>query len=139
MNEDIFDGYGVEVELADPECFHKCRETLTRIGVASRHEKKLFQSCHILHKRGRYIVVHFKELFELDGRDSDFDDEDRARRDRIATLLEEWGLVKIVDPTKLGPLAAMSTVKVIHHSEKAEWTLQPKHSLGTPKCKREEA
>jgi hypothetical protein len=119
----------VEVELADQEDFLKIRETLTRIGVASRKDRKLYQSCHILHKQGRYYIVHFKELFKLDGKDSDFSENDRARRNSIVNLLKEWGLVKVlrIDDLEAAPL---SQIKIISHKEKNEWELVPKYNIG---------
>lgn len=121
----------LEVTLAEDEDFLKIKETLTRIGVASRKEKKLYQSCHILHKRGRYYVVHFKELFLLDGKDSDFSDDDKGRRNTIANLLEEWGLLKIVDAdASHSPRAAMNQIKIISHKEKADWLLESKYTVG---------
>jgi len=124
----------LEVRIAEDEDFLKIKETLTRIGVASKKEKKLYQSCHILHKRGRYYVVHFKELFLLDGKQSDFSDEDRGRRNSIANLLEQWNLVEIVDKQKHSePLAALSNIKIISYKEKSDWTLQSKYTVGKRK------
>jgi hypothetical protein len=121
----------VEVTLSDPQNFLKVRETLTRIGVSSRADKKLFQSCHILHKRGKYYIVHFKELFALDGLSSSFPDTDKARRNTIANLLEEWGLVKIVDKTKTtDPVCPISHMKILPYSEKKDWQLIPKYTIG---------
>ena len=121
----------VEITLADPDAFLKIRETLTRIGVASRKDKKLFQSCHILHKQGKYYIVHFKELFILDGKPSNFSDDDKARRNTIAALLAEWGLVTVVDQTKISdPKASLSQIKVISHKEKGEWELVAKYNIG---------
>jgi len=121
----------VEVILADPDAFLKIRETLTRIGVASRKDKKLFQSCHILHKRGKYYIVHFKELFALDGKPSNFSEEDRGRRNTITNLLSEWGLVSIVEKTRTAePKAPLSQIKVITHREKGEWELVTKYNIG---------
>lgn len=121
----------VEVTLNDPQNFLKVRETLTRIGVSSRTEKKLFQSCHILHKRGKYYIVHFKELFALDGLSSSLPDSDKARRNTIANLLEEWGLVKIVDKTKTAdPLCPISHMKILPFSEKKDWEMIPKYTIG---------
>jgi hypothetical protein len=124
----------LEVSIAEEEDFLKIKETLTRIGVASKKEKKLYQSCHILHKRGRYYIVHFKELFLLDGKHSDFSDEDKARRNSIANLLEEWNLVKILDADKFKePMAPMSHIKILPHKEKSEWILESKYSIGSKK------
>ena len=124
----------LEVRIAEEEDFLKIKETLTRIGVASKKEKKLYQSCHILHKRGKYYIVHFKELFLLDGKQSDFSDEDKARRNSIANLLEEWNLVNIVDKDKFQePKAPMSQIKILPHKEKSEWILETKYSIGKRK------
>lgn len=126
---DVFDGLGVEIQLKNPEDFLKIRETLTRIGVSSRKEKKLYQSCHILHKRGKYAILHFKEFFILDGLESDISDSDVARRNKICKLLEEWGLVNILDDD-LEPMASMAQIKIIPHKEKSEWELVPKYHIG---------
>lgn len=124
----------VEVELPSDESFLKVKETLTRIGIASRKDKKLFQSCHILHKQGKYYIVHFKELFMLDGKVNNFDDEDKARRNTIINLLEEWDLVKAVDPAKTEePIAPLSQIKVLPYKEKDEWELIAKYSIGKKK------
>ena len=123
----------VEIRLKAPDDFLKVRETLTRIGVASRNEKKLFQSCHILHKQGRYYIVHFKELFLLDGKHSDFSDNDMQRRNRITKLLEDWGLVEVVDPAQILEASSVSQIKILPHKEKAEWQLVPKYSIGAKK------
>lgn len=121
----------VEVELSNEEAFLKVKETLTRIGVASRKDRKLFQSCHILHKKGKYYVVHFKELFTLDGKSSSFSEEDRGRRNTIANLLEEWGLVKIVDSEKTKePVAPLAQIKILPYKEKSEWELVAKYNIG---------
>lgn len=128
-HEDIFKGLGVEIALNAPEDFLKVRETLTRIGVASRKTNTLTQSCHILHKKGRYAIVHFKELFILDGKETSFSEEDRARRNAIALLLEEWGLAKPLQ-TVSEPIASMSNIKVISHKERADWTLVTKYTVG---------
>jgi hypothetical protein len=122
----------VEVTLADPQDFLKVRETLTRIGVSSKTENKLYQSCHILHKRGKYYIVHFKELFALDGLSSTFPDADKGRRNTIANLLEEWGLVKIVNKeiTK-DPVCPISHMKILPHSQKKDWELIPKYTIGS--------
>jgi len=128
-DEDVFDGLGVEIELKNQEDFLKIRETLTRIGVSSRKEKKLYQSCHILHKRGKYAILHFKEFFILDGLESDISDSDVSRRNRICKLLEEWGLVNILDDD-LDPMASMAQIKIIPHKEKNEWELIPKYHIG---------
>lgn len=124
----------VEVTLPTPDTFLKVKETLTRIGVASKKEKILYQSCHILHKQGKYYIVHFKELFILDGKANELSDEDKARRNTIVNLLEEWGLVKTVNPSVVeDPVAPLSQVKVLPHKEKEEWTLTAKYSIGKRK------
>ena len=132
MNAEI-DGL-VEVSLNDQEDFLKIRETLTRIGVASRKDKKLFQSCHILHKKGKYYIVHFKELFKLDRKQSDFSDNDRSRRNAVVKLLVEWKLVNVVkeDPIEIEP-APMSQIKIISYKEKDQWDLVPKYNIGRKK------
>jgi hypothetical protein len=124
-------GYApLEVILVQPDDFLKVRETLTRIGVASRKDKILYQSCHILHKQGKYYIVHFKELFALDGKQADLSDNDLERRNTIAKLLSDWGLVKIIDNTKFTELAPLSQIKVIAHKDKHEWDLQTKYNIG---------
>jgi len=121
----------VEVLLTSEEDFLKIKETLTRIGVASRKDRKLFQSCHILHKQGKYYIVHFKELFALDGKPSNFSEDDVARRNTIVNLLAEWELIKLVSPEKSRePVAPFSQVKVITHKEKDEWELVAKYNIG---------
>lgn len=121
----------VEVRLKTDEDFLKVRETLSRIGVASKKEKVLYQSCHILHKQGQYYIVHFKELFGLDGKPSNFSEEDVARRNTIANLIAEWGLVTLVDTSKTKePIAAMSQIKIIPFKEKNDWELITKYSIG---------
>ena len=121
---DIFKGVGAEVELPTQDSFLKVKETLTRIGISSRKEKKLYQSCHILHKKGRYAILHFKELFILDGKHNTLTEEDIARRNTIVNLLEEWELVKTVDPTKTAdPVASLNQIKIISFKEKGEWEL----------------
>ena len=119
----------VEVSLADQEDFLKIRETLTRIGVASKKDKKLYQSCHILHKQGKYYIVHFKELFKLDGKSSDFSDNDRSRRNTIVNLLKEWGLISVVKDDEFEE-APISQIKILSHKEKNEWELVPKYNIG---------
>jgi len=123
----------VEVLLREPDDFLKCRETLTRIGVASRTENKLYQSCHILHKQGKYYIVSFKELFLLDGKNSDFSDNDMKRRNRITKLLSDWNLVELVDPSRIENMCSMSQIKIIPHKEKSEWELIPKYQIGSKK------
>ena len=119
----------LEITLHEPDDFLKVRETLTRIGVASRKDKKLFQSCHILHKQGRYFIVHFKELFMLDGKKANLEENDLARRNTIVTLLSDWGLI---DPVKGNPepVAPLSQIKIIPFKEKIEWELCPKYNIG---------
>jgi hypothetical protein len=121
----------IEVRLPSAEDFLKIRETLTRIGVASRRDKVLFQSCHILHKQGRYYIVHFKELFALDGKPTNFSEEDTARRNTIVNLLAEWELIQVVneDRTKY-PIAPLNQIKIIAHKEKNEWKLEAKYNIG---------
>jgi hypothetical protein len=126
----------LEVELPSPDNFLKVKETLTRIGVCSNKDKKLWQSCHILHKRGKYYITHFKELFALDGLPTNFGEEDLARRNKIATLLEEWGLLKVVDKSKAVPSCEINQIKILAHSEKKDWTLEPKYHIGKDKGKR---
>lgn len=133
MNSDWDASSMVEVRLKQPDDFLKVRETLTRIGVASRNEKKLYQSCHILHKQGRYYIVHFKELFLLDGKNSDFSDNDLQRRNRITKLLSDWGLVDVVNDTLIEDASSISQIKILPHKEKAEWELIPKYSIGSKK------
>ena len=118
----------LEVILKEPDDFLKIRETLSRIGVASRKERKLYQSCHILHKQGRYFIVHFKELFALDGKNTNLSENDIARRNRIATLLNDWGLVEIKGDTD--PIAPLSQIKIISFKEKDEWILETKYNIG---------
>jgi len=121
----------VEVTLKEQDDFLKVRETLTRIGVSSRKEKMLYQSCHILHKKGQYYIVHFKELFALDGKDSSITDNDIERRNAIAKLLEEWGLVKIVNPEVMGEMIApLHQIKIISFREKDDWQLVSKYNIG---------
>lgn len=125
----------VEVKIAEEQDFLKIKETLTRIGVASRKDKKLYQSCHILHKQGKYYIVHFKELFALDGKSTDFSDEDKGRRNTIAVLLQDWDLIKIVDDKQVDqPRAPMSQVKILPHKEKNEWELVAKYNIGRKKA-----
>lgn len=124
----------IEVKIAEEEDFLKIKETLTRIGVASRKEKKLYQSCHIFHKQGKYYIVHFKEMFAIDGKPSNFTEEDKGRRNKIAELLQDWGLLKVVDSDRVkSPLASMSQIKIINHKEKSEWTLEAKYNMGRKK------
>ncbi len=120
----------LEVQLKEPDDFLKVRETLTRIGVASRKDKKLFQSCHILHKQGRYFIVHFKELFALDGKFANFSENDLERRNTIAQLLSDWGLVAILNKEDVQNKAPLSQIKVLAFKEKDEWDLQAKYNIG---------
>lgn len=133
---DIFKGVGVEIALDDEDAFLKVRETLTRIGVSSRKEKVLYQSCHILHKQGRYVILHFKELFALDGKPSTITDNDIQRRNAIVDLLEEWGLLKILKDEKSkieNNLAPIHQIKIISYKEKEEWELVSKYTIGKKK------
>ena len=120
----------LEVNLKEPDDFLKVRETLTRIGVASRKDKKLFQSCHILHKQGRYFIVHFKELFALDGKEANLTDNDIERRNTIAQLLGDWGLIAIINDTVAEKKAPLSQIKVLSFKEKGDWDLQAKYNIG---------
>lgn len=124
----------IEVKIEEEEDFLKIKETLTRIGVASKKEKKLYQSCHILHKQGKYYIVHFKEMFLLDGKPSNFTDEDKGRRNKIIELLQDWDLLKVLDSEKIEePLASMNQIKIINHKEKSEWLLEAKYNMGRKK------
>lgn len=130
MNTELIQSM-VEVTLKEPEDFLKVRETLTRIGVASRKDRTLYQSCHILHKQGKYYIVHFKELFALDGKPTNFSDEDRGRRNTITNLLTEWGLVGIVETNSTAEfIVPLSQIKIISHKEKTEWNLVAKYNIG---------
>jgi len=130
-NEDIFKGVGIEISLPTPDSFLKIKETLTRIGISSRKEKKLYQTCHILHKQGRYAILHFKELFILDGKKNTFTEEDLARRNTIVNLLEEWELVSIVNKDNIeGLVAPINQIKILSHKEKSNWTLEAKYNIG---------
>ena len=122
----------VEVTLVEADDFLKVRETLTRIGVASKKDKTLFQSCHILHKQGKYYIVHFKELFALDGKPTDLTENDLSRRNAIVKLLQDWGLIKVVNPTQIETPTPIfiSQIKIISHKEKGEWQLVPKYNIG---------
>lgn len=131
MTEDIFEGLGVEVKLKNEEDFLKVKETLTRLGVSSKKENKLYQSCHILHKRGRYAIMHFKEMFILDGLESDLSDDDIARRNTIVKLLVEWGLLSALDSKKYAePQLSLARLKIISHKDKNNWELIPKYHIG---------
>ena len=124
-------GSMLEVTLNEPDDFLKVRETLTRIGVASRKDNKLYQSCHILHKQGRYFIVHFKELFLLDGKKSNLEENDIARRNTIATLMSDWGLITIESRDKAQPLAPLRQIKIISYKDKDKWELCPKYNIGS--------
>ena len=128
----------VEVTLNEPDDFLKVRETLTRIGVASRKEKKIYQSCHILHKQGRYFLVHFKELFALDGKHANLTTNDVQRRNRIAQLLADWGLVGVVDTIRIQDIAPLNPIKVLSFKDKGDWILETKYNIGAKKKKNEE-
>jgi len=128
----------IEINLSEPDDFLKVRETLTRIGVASRKEKKLYQSCHILHKQGKYYIVHFKELFALDGKYANITVNDVQRRNRIIKLLVDWGLVELVDSEKITDIAPLNQIKVIAYKEKTEWILEQKYNIGSKKKRVEE-
>jgi hypothetical protein len=121
----------LEITLKEPDDFLKVRETLSRIGVASRKERKLYQSCHILHKQGRYFIVHFKELFALDGKQTNLSENDIARRNTITNLLKDWGLVEVLGEAE--PVAPLSQIKVLSYSEKEDWTLETKYNIGKKK------
>ena len=134
-----FPGYKpLEITLVQPDDFLKVRETLTRIGVASRKDKTLYQSCHILHKQGKYYIVHFKELFALDGKLADITDNDLQRRNTVAKLLSDWGLVNILDQRVMTDQAPLSQIKVISHKEKNEWCLQAKYNIGKKRLESQE-
>ena len=120
----------IEVSLSEPDDFLKVRETLTRIGVASRKEKKLYQSCHILHKQGRYYIVHFKELFALDGKHANLTVNDIQRRNRIIKLISDWGLVNVINPKLVTDIAPLNQIKVLAYKEKNDWVLEQKYSIG---------
>jgi len=128
----------IEVILNEPDDFLKVRETLTRIGVASRKEKKIYQSCHILHKQGRYFIVHFKELFALDGKHANLTQNDVQRRNRIAQLLADWGLISVADATTIQDIAPLNQIKVLSYRDKGDWILETKYNIGSKKKKTEE-
>ena len=127
----------IEVKLGEPDDFLKVRETLTRIGVASRKEKKLYQSCHILHKQGRYFIVHFKELFALDGKHANLTSNDVQRRNRITQLLSDWGLIEVVNAETITEIATLNQIKVLAFKEKNDWTLETKYNIGKKKVVQE--
>ena len=142
MSTDIinidFPGYHpLEVILSEPDDFLKVRETLTRIGVASRKDKTLYQSCHILHKQGRYFIVHFKELFALDGKSTDLSKNDIQRRNSIAKLLADWGLLVVIDADKYTDQAPLSQIKILNFDEKSAWNLQTKYNIGKKRTYKE--
>jgi len=124
----------LEIQLVEEDDFLKVRETLTRIGIASRKDKTLYQSCHILHKQGKFYIVHFKEMFAIDGKPTNFSDEDKGRRNTIANLLQDWELLKIVDNDQAEEVRApMNQIKILSHKEKNEWILTPKYNIGKKK------
>ena len=127
----------VEVALSEPDDFLKVRETLTRIGVASRKEKKLYQSCHILHKQGRYFIVHFKELFALDGKRANLTINDVQRRNRISQLLADWGLISILNVDQIADIAPLNQIKVLSYKDKGDWILETKYNIGRKKTEEE--
>jgi hypothetical protein len=134
MDDNLFKGFGVQILLEDDDSFLKVRETLTRIGIASRKEKTLFPSCYILHKRGQYAILHFKELFALDGKPTDICENDVARRNTIALLLQDWELLKISDNKEIeNNVVDMSQIKILTHKEKSEWNISHKYSVGAKK------
>ena len=137
MNEDIAEwtpSSMLEVRIEEPDDFLKIKETLTRIGVSSKKEHNiLYQSCHILHKQGHYFIVHFKELFMLDGKPSNFTEDDLARRNTITTLLSDWGLLELVTPSAALPKTTLRAIKIISHRDKKDWILEPKYSIGNVK------
>ena len=128
----------VEISLNEPDDFLKVRETLTRIGVASRKEKKIYKSCHILHKQGRYFLVHFKELFALDGKHANLTTNDVQRRNRIAQLLADWGLVEVLNVDQIKDIAPLNQIKVLAYRDKGDWILETKYNIGSKKKKNEE-
>ena len=128
----------VEISLNEPDDFLKVRETLTRIGVASRKEKKIYQSCHILHKQGRYFLVHFKELFAHDGKHANLTSNDVQRRNRIAQLLSDWGLVEVLNTDQIKDIAPLNQIKVLAYRDKGDWILETKYNIGSKKKKNEE-
>ena len=128
----------VEISLNEPDDFLKVRETLTRIGVASRKEKKIYQSCHILHKQGRYFLVHFKELFALDGKHANLPTNDVQRRNRIAQLLADWGLVEVLNVDQIKDIAPLNQIKVLAYRDKGDWILETKYNIGSKKKKTDE-
>tara|TARA_B000000532_G_C18697155_1_gene332267 strand:- start:97 stop:531 length:435 start_codon:yes stop_codon:yes gene_type:complete len=141
MTEPIYDWSQdkmIEIFLSEPDDFLKVRETLTRIGVASRKEKKLYQSCHILHKQGRYFIVHFKELFALDGKNTNLTINDVQRRNRIIKLISDWGLVQVSSEDAIADIAPLNQIKVLAYKDKPEWVLETKYNIGAKKTKPQE-
>lgn len=141
MSEDLIH-YGnltdnmLEITIPEPDSFLKIKETLSRIGVASKKDAILYQSCHILHKQGRYYLVHFKELFALDGKESNISQDDIERRNAIAVLLQDWNLLKVIDVNKVDRKASLSSIKILTYQEKSNWTLMPKYNIGVRKTSR---
>lgn len=135
MNDDVFDGYGVPVYLKDNDSFLKIKETLTRIGIASKRDKTLYQSCHILHKKGQYAIMHFKEMMELDGKRTDLTDNDLERRNTIAKLLRDWNLLSVIDDEDIERLVPVSQIKIISFKEKNDYNLISKYTFGSNKFK----
>lgn len=133
INEDIFDDYGIPIYLKDNESFLKIKETLTRIGIASKHEKKLYQSCHILHKQGQYAIMHFKEMMELDGKETNITDNDLERRNTIVKLLQQWNLLDVVDEEDIERLVPINQIKIISFKEKNSYELITKYTFGRSK------
>ena len=141
MTEPIYDWSQdkmIEIFLSEPDDFLKVRETLTRIGVASRKEKKLYQSCHILHKQGRYFIVHFKELFALDGKNTNLTINDVQRRNRIIKLISDWGLVQVSSEDAIADIAPLNQIKVLAYKDKLDWVLEQKYNIGSKKTKPQE-
>lgn len=144
MNDNLFRGQGVEIRLISPDDFLKIKETLTRIGISSKKDQTLYQSCHILHKKdrttsdekSRYAILHFKELFILDGKQNTLEEDDIARRNTIVNLLEEWGLLEVVHPEQIeDPVSPLNRIKIISHKEKTNWVLESKYTVGVKKGK----
>jgi endonuclease III len=130
MSEDIFRGVGVKITLYEPDDFLKVKETLSRIGVSSNRTKTLYPSCHILHKQGQYAVLHFKELFKLDGKPANISEEDLARRNTICRLLDEWGLCEVIDKTEIEEQLPVTSLKILPYHLKHQWTIVPKYTIG---------
>lgn len=134
INDDLFKGYGVKIAFTNDDTFLSIKETLTRIGISSKKEKTLYQSCHILHKRGQYAIMHFKELFALDGKYAEITDNDIGRRNTITSLLQEWGLLTILDPTTVEyPVVPINQIKILSYIEKQDYKLESKYSIGRVK------